>query len=173
MELKEAFHKWANGGKTLVAYGPRDKGGYSLFEYNGGKPQELFRSDHLEEIQSAFRDYYAVKAQVEKGMPWKVAGHHLVVCRQAPDGKFEVREYNSFKNRIEMALERCDTLKEAREALKKYAGIAKTMTGFNSLTERQRDFRHALSEARQVRTATSRAAVQRHDAIGKTVEVGR
>jgi hypothetical protein len=103
MELKEAFQKWANGGKTLVAYGPRDEGGYSLFEYNGGKPQELFRSDSLEEIRAAFRDYYAVKTQVEKGMPWKVAGNHLVICRQAPDGKFEVREYNSFKNRIEMA----------------------------------------------------------------------
>jgi hypothetical protein len=69
MELKEAFHKWANGGKTLVAYGPGDEGGYSLLEYNGGRPQELFRSDSLGEIQAAFRDYYAVKAQVEKGMP--------------------------------------------------------------------------------------------------------
>ena len=173
MELKESFHKWANGGKTLVAYGPRDEGGYSLFEYNGGKPQELFRSDHLEEIQAAFRDYYAVKAQAERGMPWKVAGNHLVVCRQAPDGKFEVREYNSFKNRIEMPLERCDTLKQAREALEKYSGIAKTMTDFNSLTERQRHFECALSEARQVRAGTSRAAVQRHNAIGKTVELGR
>jgi hypothetical protein len=28
MELKEAFHKWANGGTTLVAYGPKDEGGY-------------------------------------------------------------------------------------------------------------------------------------------------
>jgi len=173
MELKEAFHKWANGGKTLVAYGPRDEGGYSLFEYNGGKPQELFRSDHLEEIQSAFRDYYAVKTQVEKGMSWKVAGNHLVICREAPDGKFEVREYNSFKNRIEMALERCDTSKQAREALEKYSGIAKTMTGFNSLTERQQYFRHALSEARQVRAGTSRAAVQRQGALGKTVDLWR
>ena len=33
MEVKEAFHKWANGGKTVVAYGPRDEGGYSLLEY--------------------------------------------------------------------------------------------------------------------------------------------
>jgi hypothetical protein len=173
MELKEAFHKWANGGNTLVAYGPRDEGGYSLFEYNGGKPQELLRSDHLEEIQSAFRDYYGVKAQAERGMPWKVAGNHLVVCREAPDGKFEVREYNSFKNRIEMALERCDTLKEAREALEKYAGIAKTMTDFNSLTERQQHFEHALSAARHVRAGTSRVAVQRHGGIGKTVELGR
>jgi hypothetical protein len=173
LELKEAFHKWANSGKTLVAYGPRDEGGYSLFEYNGGKPQELFRADRLEEIQTAFRDYYAVKAQVEKGMPWKVAGNHLVVCRVAPDGKFEVREYNSFKGRIEMALERCDTLTEAREALEKYSGIARTMTDFNSLTERQQHFRHALSEARQVRAGTSRAAVERHGEIGKTVELGR
>jgi len=173
MELKEAFHKWANGGKTLVAYGPRDEGGYSLFEYNGGKPKELFRSDSVEEIQAAFRDYYAVKAQVEKGMPWKVAGNHLVICREASDGKFEVREYNSFKGRIEMALERCDTSKEAREALEKYAGIARTMTDFNSLTERQQHFELALSEARHVRAGTSRAAVQRHGAIGKTVELGR
>jgi hypothetical protein len=173
MELKEAFHKWANGGKTLVAYGPRDEGGYSLFEYNGGKPQELFRSDHLEEIQAAFRDYYAVKAEAERGMPWKVAGNHLVICRKASDGKFEVREYNSFKNRIERPLERCETLKEAREALEKYAGIAKTMTDFNSLTERQRHFEHALSAARQVRAGTSRAALQRQGAIGKTIEIGR
>ena len=77
MEVKEAFHKWANGGKTLVAYGPRDEGGYSLLEYNSGPPKELFRSDSLEEIQAAFRNYYAVKAQVENGMPWKVAGNHL------------------------------------------------------------------------------------------------
>ena len=104
MELKESFHKWANGGKTLVAYGPRDEGGYSLLEYNGGQAKELFRSDHLEEIQAAFRNYYAVKAQVEKGMPWKVAGNHLVICREAPDGKFEVRDYNSFKNRIQVPL---------------------------------------------------------------------
>jgi hypothetical protein len=150
MELKELFHKWANGGKTLVAYGPRDEGGYSLFEYNGGQAEPLFRSDSLEEIQAAFRDYYAVKAQAERGMPWKVAGNHLVVCRRAPAGKFEVREYNSFKNRIEMALERCDTLKEAREALEKYSGMAKTMTGFNSLTERQRDFHRGLREGRQM-----------------------
>ena len=173
MELKETFHKWANSGKTLVAYGPPEESGYSLFEYNGGKPQELFRSDHLEEIQAAFRDYYAVKAQIEKGMPWKVAGNHLVIVREAPDGKFEVREYNSFKNRIEMALERCDTLKEAREALEEYAGIAKTMTDFNSLTERQRHFECALSEARQVRAGTSRAAVQQHSVIGKMVQLGR
>jgi hypothetical protein len=173
MELKESFHKWANGGKTLVAYGPREEGGYSLHEYNGGQAKELFRSESLEEIQAAFRNYYAVKAQAERGMPWKAAGNHLVVCRQAPDGKFEVREYNSFKNRIEMPLERCETLKEAREALERYAGIARTMTDFNSLTERQEHFEHALSEARQVRAGRSRAAVQRHGAIGKTVEVGR
>jgi hypothetical protein len=174
MELtKEAFHKWANSGKTLVAYGPRDEGGYSLLEYNVGQAKELVRSDHLEEIQAAFRDYYIVKAQAERGMPWKVAGNHLVICREAPDGKFEVREYNSFKNRIEMPLERCDTLKEAREALEKYAGIAKTMTGFNSLTERQHHFEYALSEARYLRAGKSRAAVQRQDASGKTVELGR
>jgi hypothetical protein len=173
MELKEAFHKWANGGKTLVAYGPRDEGGYSLFEYNGGKPQELFRSDHLEEIQAAFRDYYAVKAEAERGMPWKVAGNHLVICREAPDGKFEVREYNSFKGRTEMALERCDTLKEAREALEKYAGIARTMTEFSSLTERQRHFERALRKAGQVRAKTGKAAVERHGAILRTVELGR
>ena len=173
MELKESFHKWANSGKTLVAYGPREEGGYSLFEYNGGKPQELFRSDHLEEIQAAFRDYYVVKAQAERGMPWKVAGNHLVICRQATDGKFEVREYNAFKNRIELPLERCETLREAEKALEKYAGIAKTMTGFNSLTERQHHFEYALSEARQVRAGISRAAVQRQGAILKTVELGR
>lgn len=173
MELKESFHKWANGGKTLVAYGPREEGGYSLQEYNGGKPQELFRSDRLEEIQAAFGSYYAVKQQVEKGMPWKVAGNHLVVCSAAPDGKFEVREYNAFKNRIERPLERCETLKDAREALEKYSGIARTMRDFNSLTERQEHFEWALSEARQVRAGTSRAAVQRHDAIGKTVKQGR
>jgi hypothetical protein len=173
MELKESFHKWANSGKTLVAYGPRDEGGYSLLEYNGGKSKELFRSESLEEIQAAFRDYYAVKAQVEKGMPWKVAGNHLVICREAPDGKFEVREYNSFKSRIERPLERCETLKQAREALEKSSGIAKTMIDFYSLTERQEHFAYALSEARQVRGETSRAAVQRQGVIGKTVEVGR
>jgi hypothetical protein len=173
MEVKEAFHKWANGGNTLVAYGPRDEGGYSLLEYNGDRPKELFRSESLEEVQRAFRDYYAVKAQAEKGMPWKAAGNHLVICREAPDGKFEVREYNSFKNRIEMPLERCDTLKEAREALEKYAEVAKAMTDFNSLTERQRHFESVLSAARNLRSGTSRAAVQRHDVIGKTVEVER
>jgi len=173
MEVKEAFHKWANGGKTLVAYQPREDSGYSLLEYNGGQPKELFRSDSLEEIQAAFRDYYAVKAQAEKGMPWKVAGNHLVVCREAPDGKFEVREYNSFKNRIEMALERCDTLEAARESLEKYAELGARMTDFNSLTERHRHFEHALREARHVDVKTSRAAVQRRDVIGKTVEVGR
>jgi hypothetical protein len=46
-----------------------------------------------------------------------VAGNHLVICREAADGKFEVREYNSFKGRIEMALERCDTLKQGEKAL--------------------------------------------------------
>ena len=107
MELKESFHKWANSGKTLVAYGPREEGGYSLLEYNGGQAKEPFRSESLEEIPAAFRDYYAVKAQVEKGMPWKVASNHLVMVREAPDGKFEVREYNSFKNRIEM---RCSNI---------------------------------------------------------------
>jgi hypothetical protein len=173
MEVKEAFHKWANGGKTLVAYQPRDEGGYSLLEYNGGQPKELFRSDSLEEIQAAFRDYYAVKAQVEKGMPWKVAGKHLVIVCEAGDGKFDVREYNSFKGRIEMPLERCDTLKEASEALEKHAEVAKGMTDFNSLTERQRHFEHALREARQVDTGRSRAAVQQHSTIQKTAEVGR
>ena len=173
MELKESFHKWANGGKTLVAYGPREEGGYSLVEYNGGEPQELFRSESLEEIQTAFANYYAVKAQAEKGMLWRVAGNHLVICREAPDGKFEVREYNSFKNRIEAPLERCETLKEASQALEKYAEIASTMRDFNSLTERQEHFAYALSEARQARAGTSRAAVQRQGAIGKTVEVGR
>jgi hypothetical protein len=173
MELKEAFHKWANSGKTLVAYGPREDSGYSLLEYNGGRPKELFRSDSLEEIQAAFRNYYAVKAQVEKGMPWKVAGNHLVIVREDPDGKFEVREYNSFMGRIERPLERCATLKEAGEALEKYSGIAGTMKDFNSLTERQQHFEWALSEARQLRGETSRAAVQRQEGIGKTVEVAR
>jgi hypothetical protein len=173
MQAMEAFHKWANGGKTLVAYQPRDEGGYSLLEYNGGRPKELFRSDSLEEIQAAFGNYYAVKAQVEKGMPWKVARNHLVICREAADGKFEVREYNSFKNRIEMPLQRCDTLQAARESLEKCAELAKRMTDFNGLTERHQHFEHALREARHVRAGTSRAAVQRHDVIGKTVEVGR
>ena len=173
MEVKEAFHKWANGGKTLVASQSREDSGYSLLEYNGGQPKELFRSDSLEEIQAAFRDYYAVKAQVEKGMPWKVAGNYLVVCREAPDGKFEVREYNSFKGQIEMPLERCDTLKEAREALEQYAELGARMTDFNSLTERHQHFEHALREARHVHAGTGKAAVRRHGAIGKTVEVGR
>ena len=173
MEVKEAFHKWANGGKTLVAYQPREDSGYSLLEYNGGRPKELFRSDSLEEIQAAIRDYYAVKAQVERGMPWKVAGNHLVICHEAPDGKFEAWEYNSFKGRLEMPLERCDTLKEAREALEKYAELGARMTDFNSLTERQRHFEHAVREARQVDAGTSKAAVQRHDAIGKMVEMLR
>ena len=173
MEVKEAFHKWANGGKTVVAYGPRDEGGYSLLEYNGGWPKELFRSDSLEEIHAAFRNYYAVKAQVEKGMPWKVAGKHLVIVREACDGKFEVREYNSFKARIEMPLERCDTLKEAREALEKYAELGARTTDFNSLTDRQRHFEQVLREARHVDAGTSRAAVQRHGAIQKTVDVRR
>ena len=173
MEIKEAFHKWANGGKTLVAYGPRDEGGDSLIEYTDGRPQELFRSDSLEEIRRAHSDYYAVKAQVENGMPWKLAGNHLVIAREAPDGKFEVREYNSFKNRIEMPLERCDTLKQAEEALEKYAQVARTMTEFNSLTERQQHFEHALREARHVDAGTRRTAVQRHAAIEKMVEVGR
>jgi hypothetical protein len=173
MEIKEAFHKWANGGKTLVAYGPRDEGGYSLLEYNSGQPKELFRSDDLEEIQTAHRDYYAVKAQAEKGMPWKVAGNHLVVCLAAADGKFEVREYNSFKNRIEMPLERCETLKQAEQALEKYAQIARTMSDFKSLTERQRHFEAALREARSVGAGFSRAAAERRGGIGKTIEVGR
>jgi hypothetical protein len=173
MELKESFHKWANSGKALVAYGPRDERGYSLLEYNGGQAKKLFRSESLEEIQAAFRNYYAVKAQVERGMPWKVAGNHLVVCREAPDGKFEVREYNSFKNRIQRPLERCETLKDAAQSLEKYSGIARTMRDFNSLTERQEHFEYALSEARQVRGETSRAALQRHGVIGKTVEQER
>jgi hypothetical protein len=173
MEIKEAFHKWANGGNTLVAYGPRPEGGYSLFEYNGGQPKELFQSDGLEEIQAAFRDYYAVKAQVEKGMPWKVAGNHLVICREAPDGKFEVREYNSFKNRIEMPLERCESLRQAEQALEKYSGIARTMTDFNSLTERQRHLEGALREARSAGAGFSRAAAERRGGVAKTIEVGR
>ena len=173
MEVKEAFHKWANGGKTLVAYQPRSDSGYSLLEYNGGLPKELFRSDSLQEIQAAFRDYYAVKAQVEKGMPWKVAGNHLVICHEAPDGKFEVREYNSFKNRIEMPLERCDTLQAARESLEKYAELGARMTDFNSLTERRQHFEHALREARNVDVGTSRSAALRQDAIKKVVEVRR
>jgi hypothetical protein len=173
MEIKEAFHKWANGGKTLVAYGPREEGGYSLIEYNGGPPKELFRSDSLEEIQRAHSDYYLVKAQVEKGMPWKVAGNHLVVCRQAPDGKFEVREYNSFKNRIEVPLERCETLEQAQKALEKYSEVARTMTDFNSLTERQRHFESALREARSAGAGLSRATAERRGGIGRTVEVGR
>jgi hypothetical protein len=64
-------------------------------------------------------------------------------------------------------------LKQAREALEKYAGIARTMTYFNSLTERQHHFEYALSEARHIRAGTNRAAVQRHGVIGKTVELER
>ena len=173
MEMKEAFHKWANSGKTLVAYGPRDEGGYSLIEYTGGHRKELFRSDSLEEIQTAHSHYYLVKAQVEKGGPWKVAGNHLVICREAPGGKFEVREYNSFKNRIEMPLERCETVKQAEQALEKYAEVARTMTDCNSLTERQRHFEGALREARHVGTGLNRAAAERYETIGKAFEVGR
>lgn len=173
MEVKKAFHKWANSGKTLVTYGPSEVGGYSLLEYNGGRPKELFRSDSLEEIQAAFRDYYAVKAQVEKGLPWKVAGNHLVIAREAPDGKFEVREYNSFKGRIEAPLERCETLKEAREAVGKYAELGARMKDFNSLTERQQHFERALREARKVRPGSDRASGARRGGIGKTVEIGR
>jgi hypothetical protein len=171
MEVKEAFHKWANGGKTLVAYQPREDSGYSLIEYNGGQPKELFRSDSLEEIQAAFRDYYAVKAQVEKGMPWKVAENHLVVCREAPDGKFEVREYNSFKGRIEMPLERCETLKQAEKALERYAELAKGMSDFNSLTERKRHFEQVLQEARQVSRGVDSAHGGHHVAAGRAIEV--
>ncbi|MBV9877429.1 MAG: hypothetical protein JO025_22060 [Verrucomicrobia bacterium] len=173
MEIKEAFHKWTNGGNTLVAYGPREEGGYSLLEYNGGKPKELFRSGSLEEVQRAFRDYYAVKEQFEKGMPWKVAGNHLVICREAPDGKFEVREYNSFKGRIEVPLERCETLREAREALEKYAELAGKMKDFNSLTERQQHFECALREARKGRPGFDRTTRARYGGIGRTIEIGR
>jgi hypothetical protein len=114
-----------------------------------------------------------VKAQVEKGLPWKVAGNHLVVCREAQDGKFEVREYNSFKNRIEMPLERCETLKEAERSLERYAELGKAMTGFNSLTERHRHFEQVLREARQVAPGLNRANGARQAGVGKTVEVGR
>jgi hypothetical protein len=173
MEVKEAFHKWANGGKTVVAYGPRDGGGYSLLEYNGGRPRELFRSDKLEEIQAAFRNYYAVKAQAEKGMPWKVAANHLVIVREATDGKFEVREYNSFKNRVEMPLERCDTLKEAHEALEKYAEIAGAMTDFNSFTERKREFDRAIREAGRLAPELKLPHIVGQAVIGKAIELGR
>ena len=173
MELKEAFHKWANGGNTLVAYGPREDGGYSLLEYSGGKPQELFRSDSLEEIQAAFRNYYVVKTQFEKGMPWKVAGNHLVICHQAPDGKFEVREYNAFKNRIETLLERCETLKEAEKSLGKHAELGWAMTDFNGLTERQRHFEGVLQESRQASRGLNPAHGARHAATGQAIEVGR
>jgi hypothetical protein len=47
------------------------------------------------------------------------------------------------------------------------------MTGFNSLTERQRHFEQVLREAWQVDAGTSRVAIQRNGVIGKTVEVGR
>ena len=106
-------------------------------------------------------------------MPWKVAGNHLVIVSEAADGKFEMREYNSFKGWIEAALERCETLKEAGKSLQKYAELAKVMTEFNSLTERQQHFEHALREARHVDTGRSRAAVQQHSTIQKTAEVGR
>jgi hypothetical protein len=167
------FTNGRTAGKRWSPYGPRDEGGYSLIEYTDGRSKELFLSDSLEEIQRAHSDYYAVKAQIEKGMPWKVAGNHLVICREAPDGKFEVREYNSFKNRIEMPLERCDTLKQVEEALEKYAEVARTMTDFNSLTERQRHFEAALREARTAGAGSIRASVERHGAIEKTVGVGR
>jgi hypothetical protein len=173
MEVKEAFHKWANGGNTVVAYGPREDGGYSLLEYNGGKPQELFRSDSLEEIQAAFRDYYAVKAQFETGMPWKVAGNHMVICREGPDGKFEVREYNSFTRRIGMALERCDTLKEAEKTLEKYAELASSMTDFNSLTERKSEFDRAIREAGRLAPESKLPHVVGQAATRRTIEVGR
>jgi hypothetical protein len=54
MEIKEAFHKWANGGKTLIAYGARGEGGYSLLEYNSGTPKEVFRSDSLKRSRPLF-----------------------------------------------------------------------------------------------------------------------
>ena len=72
-----------------------------------------------------------------------------------------------------MPLERCDTLKGAETALEKYSGIANGMNDFNSLTERKRHFERALSEVRNVSAAKSRSAIQRHDVIGKTMEVGR
>ena len=173
MQVKEAFHKWTNHGTTLVAFGPREDGGYSLLEYNGGPPKELFRSDSLEEIQAAFRNYYAVKAQVEKGMPWRAAGNHLVIVREASDGKFEVREYNAFKNRIETPLDRCETLKEAEKSLEKYAELGRAMTDFNSLTERQQEFEHVLREARQIHAQVGKTAVERDSATRRTIEVGR
>jgi hypothetical protein len=172
MEIKDAFHKWANGGKTLVAYGPRDEGGYSLIEYTDGRPKELFRSDSLEEIQRAHSDYYAVKAQIEKGMPWKVAGNHLVIAREAPDGKFEVREYNSFKNRIEMPLERCDTLKQAEEALEKYALVARTMTDFNSPTERHGTSRRRCGRPGRQAPDQSGPALSGMERLRKQLESG-
>src|SRR5262249_32868771 len=103
----------------------------------------------------------------------KVAGNHLVVCREAPDGKFEVREYNSFKNRIEVPLERCETMKEAEGALDKYSEVERTMTDFNSLRERQRHFEGALREARSAGAGFSGATPERRGGIGKTFEVGR
>jgi hypothetical protein len=151
----------------------RKKSVQQTFSIPGGPPKELFRSGSLEEVQRAFRDYHAVKAQVEKGMPWKVAGNHLVVCREGTDGKIEVREYNSFKGLIEAPLEGCETLEGAREALEKYAELAARMTDFNSLTERHQHFEHALREARKVRPGFDRAIGARHGGIGKTVEIGR
>jgi hypothetical protein len=106
-------------------------------------------------------------------MPWRVVGNHLVICREAPDGKFEVREYNSFKGRIEMALERCDTLKEAEKSLEKYAGIARAMTDCNSLTERQRDFQCGLREAVSVAPGGRVPSAERKVGIERTIQVGR
>ena len=134
----ETFYKWADGGMKIVAY-VREGSGYSLQEYAGGPPRELARSPSLDEIQVAFAHYYLVKSQTEKGLPWRVAGHHLLICREAQDGKFEVRECNSFTGRIGRPLEKCETLEEAGESLSKHAEIANAMTDFNSLTERQKE----------------------------------
>jgi hypothetical protein len=73
MESKESFHKWANGGKTPVAYGPRGEGGYSLLEYNGG---------HSKERRSAgwFRTVLRVAANVVV-VGRKCRNSLLLICR--------------------------------------------------------------------------------------------
>jgi hypothetical protein len=64
-------------------------------------------------------------------------------------------------------------VKQAEQALGKYSEIARTMTDFNSLTERQRHFEGALREARHLDAGFDRASLERRGGIGRTIEVGR
>ena len=44
MEVKEAFHKWANSGKTLVAYGPREEAGTHFTSTTEVSPKSSFEA---------------------------------------------------------------------------------------------------------------------------------